>query len=382
MEEEQSPVCPDCGGSRVFRDGLRYTAEGVALQRWLCRVCGKRFSEHKAVWQKHKNCTVVNNSYSQICAFEAKNLEPPQVSRACVEQKEVKTAPQIAKFLDCLANDGLTEGTVENYRKTFLRLLNVGADLYDPDSVKAALAKLPHKNSAKRNMVAQLTRWFEWNGLMWKPPRFTCVCEAPYIPTEEELDSLITALGKKTATFCQLLKDTGARSGEIAQLKWQHIDFTQRLVRITAEKGSNSRVLPLSPKAVYMLSQMKRNSENYIFPSSNVVRNNFNKQRRRIARKLGMPQLMQIHFHTFRHWKATMEQHKTKDPWHVKQILGHKTITSTEQYIHLEKAVFQSTDDQWIVKVANTLEEAVKLLEVGFEYHTEIQGYKLFRKRK
>jgi len=33
-------------------------------------------------------------------------------------------------------------------------------------------------------------------------------------------------------------------------------------------------------------------------------------------------------------------------------------------------------------KVANTLDEAVELMEEGFEYHTEIKGNKLFRKLK
>jgi hypothetical protein len=39
-------------------------------------------------------------------------------------------------------------------------------------------------------------------------------------------------------------------------------------------------------------------------------------------------------------------------------------------------------NDQFTVKVANTLEEAIKLMEVGFEYHAEVEGNKLFRKRK
>jgi hypothetical protein len=94
------------------------------------------------------------------------------------------------------------------------------------------------------------------------------------------------------------------------------------------------------------------------------------------------PTLMQIHFHTFRHWKATTEQHKTKDPWPVQMILGHKSIKSTETYIHLEKMVHQQSNDQFTVKVADTLEDAVRLMEVGFEFHAEIEGHKLFRKRK
>jgi len=33
-------------------------------------------------------------------------------------------------------------------------------------------------------------------------------------------------------------------------------------------------------------------------------------------------------------------------------------------------------------KVASSLEEAVKLIEAGFEYVTEYEGKKMFRKRK
>lgn len=38
--------------------------------------------------------------------------------------------------------------------------------------------------------------------------------------------------------------------------------------------------------------------------------------------------------------------------------------------------------DEWVYKVASSLEEAVELVEVGFEYVTEVEGKKLFRKRK
>jgi transposase-like protein len=36
--------CPECGSTRVWRDGLRYLAKGGVVQRWYCRDCGYRFS--------------------------------------------------------------------------------------------------------------------------------------------------------------------------------------------------------------------------------------------------------------------------------------------------------------------------------------------------
>jgi len=108
------------------------------------------------------------------------------------------------------------------------------------------------------------------------------------------------------------------------------------------------------------------------------VRRNFTAQRKKIARKLKNPRLMRIHFHTFRHWKATMEYHKTKDILHVKQLLGHKNINNTMLYtqlIHFE-------GDEYHVKVAKTLEEVKELLATGFEYVKDHDSFSVFRKRK
>ena len=53
-------------------------------------------------------------------------------------------------------------------------------------------------------------------------------------------------------------------------------------------------------------------------------------------------------------------------------------------YINLEQAYFPSTGEDYHVKVAKNIEDACKLIEVGFEYVTGeyIDGGKIFRKRK
>lgn len=94
------------------------------------------------------------------------------------------------------------------------------------------------------------------------------------------------------------------------------------------------------------------------------------------------PRLLQIHFHTLRHWKAITEQHKTKDPWHVTEILGHKSIQSTEVYIHIEKQLYQNgANDEFTVKVAKTPQEITVLIETGFEYIVTKDDLAYFRKR-
>jgi hypothetical protein len=61
--------------------------------------------------------------------------------------------------------------------------------------------------------------------------------------------------------------------------------------------------------------------------------------------------------------------------------LGHKNIKNTPRYVQLEEALFQG-ETNYISKVAKTEKEICSLLDVGFEYVTEFQGAKIFRKRK
>jgi integrase len=108
------------------------------------------------------------------------------------------------------------------------------------------------------------------------------------------------------------------------------------------------------------------------------ARKTFTRQRKRIARKVDNPRLLLIHFHTLRHWKATMEYAKTKDILHVMQLLGHKDIKTTLKYTQL----IGFSSDEYMCRVAKTVEEATQLVEAGYEYVTELEGVKLFRKRK
>ena len=74
-----------------------------------------------------------------------------------------------------------------------------------------------------------------------------------------------------------------------------------------------------------------------------------------------------------------MEYHKTKDLLHIKALLGHKDLRTTLRYTQLLETL--ETDD-YHCKTANTIKEDTDLIENGFEYVTEIDGTKLFRKRK
>jgi len=104
----------------------------------------------------------------------------------------------------------------------------------------------------------------------------------------------------------------------------------------------------------------------------------YGRLRNRAAEKLQNPRIRYITFHTFRHWKATMEYHKTKDILHVQQILDHRNIMNTLIYTQL--ITFENED--YHSAVAATVQEARNLIENGFEYVCTHEGIMIYRKRK
>ena len=105
----------------------------------------------------------------------------------------------------------------------------------------------------------------------------------------------------------------------------------------------------------------------------------FRRRRKNISQRLGNPDIDRITFKTFRHFKGTMEYHRTKDILYVKQVLGHKNIKNTLVYTHL----IEFKNDEFVTKIAKDSEDACTLIESGFDYIlTALDGLMIFRKRK
>ena len=127
-----------------------------------------------------------------------------------------------------------------------------------------------------------------------------------------------------------------------------------------------------------MLKELNQKSNMVFSDSVHGLKANFTIQRKRAAQKLKNTRLSRISFHTFRHWKATMTYHKTKDILYVKKVLGHKSINSTLLYTQL----INFEGDEYDVKVAETRLEITRLLEAGFEWvGKDGDGLTYFRKR-
>ena len=429
--------CPQCGSKRVYRDGLRYLKDGSMVQRWLCRDCAHRFSQPNVkvnvcgkltktfdsgtdllkrsivnfdfpfkelsddtslsvgkdvssheitVIGKQLNNLSSYNSKRRVCVSKrgAKNLAEtkPLKERLAGATAKTDVKGKILEYLWHLKKKGLKESTVKHYGEKLKQLITLDVNLLRPEEIKEFLATNNRwSDRTKAIVVAICDGFLNWLKILWEPPKYKPAKKLPFIPTEEEVDQLIARAGKRLAPFLQLLKETGMRRGEAVRLKWTDIDFKRKTVSVTPEKGSNPRLLPLSEKTLGMLQTIPKKSDR-MFPTLSSLTSNFYIQRKTLARKLNDPRILKISLHTLRHWKATMEYHKTKDIIHVQQVLGHRDIKSTMIYINLEQALFNISNDEFHVKTAKTVEEACKLAETGFEYFDTIESIHMYRKRK
>jgi integrase len=397
-DDQPKPSCTKCGSNKVCCDGTYTPMFGEPIQRYLCRSCGLRFSDPKGVEAAKKmlkqdlslqsmtlksDQTIVSSC--QICAEEAKNLVAEVQQTVVLRKETVDVNGKLIDYAWYLKKEGYRQKTIKGRGKLLKILCRRGANLYDPESVKNAIAKQPWCEGRKANGVDAYSSFLAMVGGTWTPPKYKSIPKLPFVPKETEIDQLITACSLKIGCFLQLLKETGARPGEIWNIEDDNFDFESNTVSISPEKNSNPRIFHLSQKLVGMLRQLERPYGKYYFALPEMeldnFRDNYCQQRRRIAAKVNNPRLNKIMFKTLRTFKGTMEYHKTKDVLYVMKVLGHKNIKNTLIYIQLEEALFKDEID-YVSKVAKTEAEACVLIEAGFDFVCDFDGHKLFRKRK
>ena len=132
-----------------------------------------------------------------------------------------------------------------------------------------------------------------------------------------------------------ILLDTGARYGEIAKLKWEHIDLEKRTINLWRSKVSNESVIFMTKRVHGALERRFQNHSNrYLFTNKEGgSRKNNNIAIRKAFRRAG---LHNCTIHTLRHTHATRLVQNGLSIYEVRSVLGHTDIKTTMRYAHLE----------------------------------------------
>jgi len=226
--------------------------------------------------------------------------------------------------------------------------------------------------------------WCRTKGFEYEKKKYPRQYKLPYIPTEKENDQLIAGfLNSKYGAYLQLLKETAFRPIEACRLRPIDFNLERKIVTMNEPaKHSMPRQFKLSSKLINILNPLisRTDPAQRIWDSRPIhISETIRRHRNLVAERQGSPNLKRITLKTFRHWKATIEYHRTKDLLYVKELLGHKSIQNTLVYTHLVEI---EDNDQFTVKIAKTIDEFTELLELGFNYVSDFNGMKVLRKRK
>jgi integrase/recombinase XerD len=157
--------------------------------------------------------------------------------------------------------------------------------------------------------------------------------------TRDEVDKLIAAEEEpRNQLLLRVIFYSGARVSEVVNLQWRHVKPNKEGGQLTLfGKGSETRVVVI-PYHIYEAMMALREgakANDYVFPSRKgpqLSRHQVFRIVKQAAKKAGLPHAISTHW--LRHANATIALEHGAPLNLVQRTLGHKSITTTEKYLH------------------------------------------------
>ncbi|MDD3739128.1 MAG: site-specific tyrosine recombinase XerD [Lentimicrobiaceae bacterium] len=175
----------------------------------------------------------------------------------------------------------------------------------------------------------------------------------PDFLTINEVERLIGAIdlshpqGERNKAIIEILYGCGLRVSELINLKISNLFLKEEFIKIVG-KGNKERLVPIGNKAIRQLNtyifdvrthvEIQRGYEDYVFLNrrgKKLTRNMINIIINDLLPLAGIKK--NVSPHTLRHSFATHLVEGGADLRAVQEMLGHKSITTTEIYTHLNK---------------------------------------------
>ncbi|MHB1528578.1 MAG: tyrosine-type recombinase/integrase [Acidiferrobacteraceae bacterium] len=123
--------------------------------------------------------------------------------------------------------------------------------------------------------------------------------------------------------------ETAMRRGEIAAMRWEHLDRKARVLLIPETKTGTPRRVPLSTRALQVLEGLPRRQDGKVW---GMRPDSISQAFERVCSAAGIEGLT---FHDLRHEATSRLFEKGLNPMEVAAITGHKTLQMLKRYTHL-----------------------------------------------
>jgi len=148
----------------------------------------------------------------------------------------------------------------------------------------------------------------------------------------EELEKILEHTDSKILGPVVLFAlETGMRRGEIAAMRWDHVDVKKRVLLIPETKTGKSRTVPLTAEALRILNDLLRRLDGFVWNMTDP--HMMTRAFERACKRAGIEDLT---FHDLRHEATSRFFEKGLNPMQVAAITGHKTLQMLKRYTHLK----------------------------------------------
>lgn len=133
-----------------------------------------------------------------------------------------------------------------------------------------------------------------------------------------------------------MLLDTGARYGEVANIKWSAINLEDKTIHLWRPKVSNESIVYMTSRVYDILkNRFEKKSSDYVFTDKKGTgpRGYAAKGIRTAFKRAG---LNDVRIHDLRHTCASRLVQNGMSLYEVSQMLGHVDVQTTQIYAHLE----------------------------------------------
>ncbi len=282
--------------------------------------------------------------------------------------------------------------TIMRDRRVLYKLKKAGLLEAEQKVVVDWLLNYPATASTRHVMFTSYLRWLRYGGL--RPTAETLAAykdlhrlrerKLARIPTSEVAAAVVGSMRPSQArNFYTLVMETGLRFGEAYNIRWSQIDFKgSRLVIEHSEKRSEGSILPLSDNAIQVLEDQRRRVPSH-GPNDPVFRlgkrsllRSLERARKRMSH---LPGSELVNAKNLRHLFATRLYAQTKDLVYVQRMLRHRSILTTQRYVHM--VVSKRVYDVKVVP-AHDKNTIAMLLAEGYDFISLVKDVIYLRRLK
>lgn len=328
----------------------------------------------------------VGTTTKGMTAAKASQIRAAKMAGKVETNKEKRAAKKAHKGLLTLKNlferyqDSLPAGRGRTTDKGFFKRLKtienkqikdlVSKDVEQIQKKMEEEGKSPQTVKHVLNLITRTVNYGRKAGLLKQQDLFEFIIKKPTVDVSKTenmnndtflmyMKALNEEEDKECAAIIKIAVFTGMRKSAILSLRWENIDFKNKVIELEGKSAKNDKTafIPLNANALAVFKDLKR-GKGLIFPSpkGGGRREDFRHMARRVRDKAGLSKDFRP-MHGLRHTYASMLASSGKvDMYTLQKLLTHKSPEMTQRYAHLSDEAMKraaSTADEIFLTIEN-----------------------------